>query len=182
MKKVIILTIIYFVLGVTSSCFLKYDAFICDIEFTGLNSFGKNNDSPDVFENEIGFEISSIPSSQNCYIPKLNLFNSAYATTKCAEFQNQIITSTYKLRLNRPLILNSDTIYKDTDLLSISEIKNSTKIEIIEECKSVISTIIFNNDLSEQLEFETGIYEVVFECSTNDNRNFTKSREVIFKN
>lgn len=185
-RKIIILTIGYFALGILTftSCegLLQYDATICDIQFAGLHSIGKLDDEePDTFDNQIGFEIMSIESSSTCYIPTMQIFNSAYATTKCAEFQNQLLQSTYELLLDKSFVLNGDTIGPNIDLLSIQEVFGLTDIEINEDCKFATSTIKFRQELTDKMEFEIGKYQVTFKCSTSDNKNFSKTRNVIFK-
>jgi hypothetical protein len=169
---------------VITSCgdLLKYDATICDIQFAGLHSIGKlDNEEPDRFDDQIGFEIISIESSPTCYIPTIQVFNSAYATTKCAEFCNQLIQSTYELSFDKSFVLDGDTISPNINLLSIQQFIGLTDIEINEECKFVTSAIIFRQELTDKMQFDTGEYLVTFNCSTNDNRSFTKTRKVIFE-
>ncbi len=183
-QKIFILTLGYFALGIATftACSLSYDASICDIQFTGLHSMGNFDDEePDTFENQIGFEILALPSSPTCYIPPIEVFSSAVATTKCAVYQNQLLKSTYQISLDRPIILNNDTISANTDLLNLPEINSLTEITIDEECKLVTSQIIFTSELTNQIEFESGVYLVTFQCSTSDSRLFTKTRKVIFK-
>lgn len=185
MKRNIIKLIFgYLALGILmfTACNLSYDATICDIQFAGLHSTGKlDNEEPDTFEDQIGFEIMSIESSPTCYIPPIQVFSSANATTKCAEFQNQLLKSTYQISLNRPIILNNDTITPSTDLLNLPEINSLTDITINEGCKFVTSQIIFKSELTNQIEFESGEYLVTFQCSTSDSKEFSKTRKVIFK-
>src|SRR5690606_35104363 len=111
------------VLGVITftSCedLLEYEATICDIQFTALYTSGNDNIEPDVLQDEIGFVIRSVKHDQSCYIPNVQFFSSAYATTKCAEFQNQLLRSTYQISLDRPIQLNGDTITAKTDLLNV---------------------------------------------------------------
>ena len=185
-RKFIILTIGYFALGIFTftACegLLEYDAKICDITFAGLNlTHNPDREEPDRFGDQVGFEIWSVESSPTCYFPTWQVFNSAHATTKCAEFQNQLLQHTYELSLDRPIFLTNDTIPPNTDLLAFQEIIELTDIEINEDCKFVTSTIIFRQDLIDKMDFEYGEYQVTFKCSTTDNRNFSKTRKVIFK-
>lgn len=186
LKKIVILTIGYFFFGVLlfSACegFLKYDSTICDIQFSGLQSdWNPSGDAPDTFGDRIGFKIVAIESSPTCYFPAIQVFNSAYATTKCADYQNQLLTSTYQISFDRPFVLNNDTIEHNTDLLGVSEIKALTEIDIEAICNLVSSTIIFKPELIDQIEFEAGEYLVTFKCSTSDNRDFLKKRKVVFQ-
>lgn len=183
--KFIILTIMYFGFGISTftSCgeLLKYDATICDISFGGLNSdFATNSAQPDKFSGRIGFEIQSISKSPTCLLPTIQLFNSAYATSKCAVFQNQLLKSSYELSFDRPIILNGDTINSNTNLLAITNIAGNTDINLDEDCKFVTSTIVFRQELIDQIVFELGDYLVTFKCSTSDNKTFLKTRRVIF--
>src|SRR5690606_14036484 len=107
-------------------------------------------------------------------------FSSAQATSKCAEFQNQLLISSYQISFDRPFVLNEDTIPTNTELLSIPLINSGTDITLEENCDFVDSRIIFRSVLINQMQFETGEYEVTFTCSTSDGRNFTKTRRVIF--
>jgi hypothetical protein len=185
-RKTAILIIGYITIGtlIFASCegLLKYDATICDIDFAGINSANNFDlEEPDRFEDQIGFGVWALPSSPTCFEPIFELFSSAYATTKCAEFQNELLKSTYQLFFDRQIILDNDTIKPNTDLLSIQDIIVLTDIYINEECKLVNSTIIFRKELIEKTYFETGEYLVTFNCSTSDNKHFTKTRKVIFK-
>jgi hypothetical protein len=182
-RKVIILIALYFGLGVLiNSCGLfQYDAKICDIRFTALNSTHLlNYQDVDRFEDKIGFEIWSDESKSSCYLPDFQLFNSAYALTKCANYNNKLLKSTYELSLNRPIVVNGDTIYAYTNLLAIPDILGATDIEIDEDCNFVTSTIIFRQELVDRITFEPGQYLVSFKCSTDDSKSFSKSRRVIF--
>lgn len=174
---------LYFSAGVlTNSCgLLQYDATICDIHFAALHTgFSDDGTEPDRFDNGIGFEIWSYGGSEHCAVPTIQLFNTAYATTKCAVFTNSLVKSTYKIFLDRPIVLDGDTIHANTDLLNIPEIYNSTSITLDEDCKFVMSTIVFKQALVNRMTFETGEYVVTFKCATNDTRNFVKTRRVIF--
>ncbi|MCC5916605.1 MAG: hypothetical protein JJU02_04685 [Cryomorphaceae bacterium] len=187
-RKFIVFTFCYFALGIISftSCgyLLRYDATICDIRFAGLHSmFKHNSEGPDTFDDQIGFEIMSVESSPTCYFPSAQIFNSAHATTKCAKFTNRLLKTSYKISLDRPIVFDGDTIGSTTDLLSVSRFKDLTQITINEEeCEEfVTSEIIFTTELTNKIQFESGVYEVTFKCSTSDNREFEKTRHVIFK-
>lgn len=183
-RKIIILVMAYFALGIITftACVSRYEAKICDIHFTGLYSIHKiDNDEPDTFEDEIGFEIRSTANSPTCYFPSIQLFNSAYATSKCAEFQNQLVAATYQISLNRPIVLAGDTIWANTNLMNVPEFVALTDVTIKKDCDFVGSRIMFKPDLTAQLQFETGEYTVTFKCGTSDDRAFTKTRNVIFE-
>ena len=182
-RKIIILTSLYFGLGILiNSCGLfEYDAKICDVRFTGLNSAHLlNYQDVDRFEDKIGFEIWSEAGETSCFIPNFQLFNSAYALTKCANYNNKLLKSTYELALNRPIVVDGDTIFAYTNLLAIPSIIGATDIEIEEDCAFVTSTIVFRQELVDRITFERGEYLVSFKCSTDDSKSFSKSRRVIF--
>lgn len=182
-RKIIILTSLYFGLGILiNSCGLfEYDAKICDVRFTALNSAHLlNYQDVDRFEDKIGFEIWSEAGETSCFIPNFQLFNSAYALTKCANYNNKLLKSTYELALNRPIVVDGDTIFAYTNLLAIPSIIGATDIEIEEDCAFVTSTIIFRQELVDRITFERGEYLVSFKCSTDDSKSFSKSRRVIF--
>lgn len=69
-----------------------------------------------------------------------------------------------------------------SNLLSIPEFKSLIDITYDEDCYNVTSQIIFKSELANQIEFETGVYFVKFKCSTNDNRDFVKNRNLFLKN
>lgn len=182
-QKIIILLVDYFALGIFTftACVTKYKATICDIQFTGHHSIGNpDQEEPDIFGDEIGFAIRSKTTSASCDLPSFQVFNSALATTKCAEFQNHLLISSYQLSFDRHFVLNEDTIPANTELLSIPLINSGTDITLEERCDFVDSKIIFSSGLTNQIQFETGEYEVTFSCTTSDGRNFTKTRAVVF--
>ena len=96
-------------LSLLQSCELfKYDASICDIDFMSINL---NYDGADNLIEEIGFEIYSIKSCPSAVkIQNLQIFKSCYATTKCAEWQNSLDISSFKLYLDKSLYIDNDTI------------------------------------------------------------------------
>lgn len=185
-RKVTLLTAIYFALGILSfgSCewLLSYKTSICDIEFTGIHSIWNPDASePDTFGDQIGFGILAVETSPTCHFGPLPVFTTAYATTKCAKFQNEILASTYQLSFNRPFFLDGNSITPNADILDIPDISSLTDISINVDCKFTTSEIIFQPALIDRIEFETGEYEVTFKCSTSDGLDFTKTRKVIFK-
>lgn len=183
-RRIITITIIYFVLavGTFSSCNLQYDATICDITFTGLNStYRTDTQQPDRFIDKIGFEIRSVRNYQTCYTPNFQFVNSANAMTTCARFQNELLKSTYELSFDRAVVLNTDTIAPNTNILANQAVLALTDIEIYVDCKWVTSTIVFRQELIDQITFESGEYMVDFKCATNDGKTFLKTRQVVFE-
>jgi hypothetical protein len=186
-KKVITLIGIYFFVGILlfqiNSCdLLKFDMTICDIHFSSISNRYVNQEAIDTLTGEIGFIITDIPSSPSCfYLPNAALFNSAMATTKCGDYQNRLITSSYELYFSQNLIIENDTIFANTNALDYPFIKNQTKITCTENCDYIQSYIIFEDDLYNSVTFEEGSYEVSFRCTTSDDRHFNKSTSVYLK-
>jgi hypothetical protein len=171
--------IISLILPFFQSCDWRYDATICDIDFISIN---QSFDSPDDLTEEIGFEIWSQTSCQSAFnLKNLSLFQSCYANTKCADWQNGLDISSYQLTLDRQIIFENDTLDSNTDLLKVENILSEIDITINEECKIVTSSIIFSRELKTKLDFEYGEYTVFFRCKTTDNREFEKELIVIFK-
>jgi hypothetical protein len=170
-------------LTVIQSCddILSYKASICDIEFRGIK-YKYPDVQPDTMTTDVGFTILAYPN-QNCYIqPKFNLISSCYATTMSAKWQNEIVQSSFKLTLDRQVIISNDTIFPFTDLFQLSTFINGVKvIKDKFEGRQIEYTITFNPDFLNNITFENGLYNATFTCSTDDSRTFIKQRQVIFK-
>jgi hypothetical protein len=170
-------------LVVCQSCegFLSYKASVCDIEFYGLGS--KRFDvQPDTMTTDVGFVILAHPS-QICHIqPAINIISACYATTKCAKWQNEILPSSFKLSLNKQVIISTETIPANTDLFRNSHFIAGVYIaKDKSDCKNIEYTIKFSSDLLNKTIFEEGIYDVTFTCNTNDRRTFVEHRQAVFK-
>lgn len=145
-QKLIMIFIVFYgiaiMISILQSCdLMKYDATICDIEFTGIN---QSYSEPDNLTEKIGFMIRSVNNcTSSLNLDRLNLISSCYATTKCAEWQNGLLESTYEMRFDRQIILENDTILPNTDLLKVEKLKIGIKISIENDCKFIISTIDF---------------------------------------
>ncbi len=170
-------------MSVFQSCedFFSYEASICEIEFRGLK-FKSPDVQPDTMTTDVGFVVAAYPD-QTCYKqPSFNLISTCYATTKCAKWQNEIVQSSFKLSLDKSVIISGDTILPNTDLFQISSFING--IQVVKDkfdCKYIEYTITFNTDFLNKTTFENGLYNVTFNCSTNDSKTFVKQRQVIFK-
>jgi len=101
--------------------------------------------------------------------------------TTCARFQNELLKSTYELSFDRAVVLNTDTIAPNTNILANQAVLALTDIEIYVDCKWVTSTIVFRQELIDQITFESGEYMVDFKCATNDGKTFLKTRQVVFE-
>lgn len=183
-KKVLALFALYMTFGVftfvLNSCesFWSYETEICDISFEGT---GAHMNEPDTLIGNIQFTIYSVRNTDLCFLPSISLFSEAHAMTKCAIFKNHLLTSSYSLSFDRPIFLANDTIPKNTNLLAIQLLASQILIDLDEKCKSVESTITFSDVLTQNLIFDTGEYTGTFMCSTDDNRQFSKSRTFVFR-
>jgi hypothetical protein len=93
-----------------------------------------------------------------------------------------MLTHTFKLTLDRPVVISGDTIAPGADLFDHPTFRSG--IEIIKEKSNyngIGYTMPFTHTLMQQMVFETGVYQVQFSCRTNDGKNLSKGRQVIFK-
>jgi len=185
MKKVIILIVGYLCLGITiaimQSCFLSYNDWITDIVFKG-NYHSSDPEIDDLTKN-IGFEIiagNSSVSFRFANVKNIDLFSKSYATTKCAKWQNSLDISSFSMTFDRNFVHGTDTIESGIDIFRIEPIRRDILIDGGEDCIIVFYTMTFSPELTNRLIFESGEYIVSFSCKTTDEKEFTKSRRVIF--
>jgi len=187
--KLKVLFIFTFILTITiiltalQSCedLFSYNASICDIELTGLN-YKYPDVQPDTMTTTVGLRVTAYPN-QSCYIlPSFNLISTCYATKKCANWQNEIMQSSFKLSFDKQVIISGDTILPNTDIFQKSNFTSGIEVKKDDwDCNYIGYTITFGSDLLNQMTFEQGIYNATFTCNTNDNRTFVKQRQIIFK-
>ncbi len=140
-----------------------------------------NIDSIPKFTNEIGFQIWTAERKPTCYNIQVQIFNTALATSISYEYQNKLIISSYELYLDHAIVLEGDTIAPNTDLLMNETINSKTVFDYVDDYDLVTSTIKFNSELVDSLQFELGVYQVIFKCATDDGKEFEKITQVIFK-
>ena len=180
MKKVILLSSCYFLLGVpvfiVSSCDgMKYDATHCGLQSRELLP------GPDTFSTEIHLRYLTQTSSPSCMITLPQLFAPAMATTKCAEFHNKIRPDTYELLLDKAVILDQDTLSAGTNLLSNPGIFSSAQVDTETGCKFTSIDIRFPQYLVDRMSFDSTEYTVTFTCRTNDSKSFSVSRGMLVR-
>ena len=179
------LTIFTLTIGsiITHSCrdVLTVEAKICSVTFTGINP--SNDNSPDKFLNDIGFLVMGHRVGATCYFPTdFNFISTCYATSpKCVKWQNDFMTSSFQILLDRQVIIAGETVKPNADLFQKSMFRDKTTIKKVEDCQFVVMTIMLTPDLVSQMTFEQGVYNVTFNCNTTDNKTFINQRQVIFK-
>lgn len=174
-------TSVYLTLFQSCEDLLSYKASVCSIEFLGFTRL-YNTVQPDTLTTEAGFRVVAYPN-EDCYnMRTFSFIAPCYATTKCAKWQNEIVQSSFKLSFDRQLIIFNDTILPNIDLFQNTSFVNAVEVSKYDsECKSIEYYIKFKPDMLDDITFEKGIYKATFICNTNDNKIFTKLREVIFK-
>ena len=189
MKKVIILIGGYVFLGITiammQSCFLSYDDWITDIVFKGGNYPPNKNTDVDDLTKKIDFYVIAGSSQVNRFagIKNIDLFSKCYAITKSAKWQNSLDISSFSMTFDRSFVFESDTIRAGIDILKLGRMISHISIDKNKEEPDsfvVFYQINFSPELKNQLTFESGEYEVNFSCRTTDEKEFSKSRRVIF--
>ncbi len=191
MKKTLKIIGIYLFLIVASQSCSPEHYLISSIEFNGatvserknereLNNFKQTN----VLKNDIVF----IVSYHTDYIASLDLGLSGkcYAFTKGSVIDNYLLENTYSIKFDHPFIYKNVTINANQNLLEIDEIKN--QIAIYETNNGYYNGLgadkvfEFSQSFKSESVFTTDDYEVTFNCSTSDNRNFEKKIIVKIEN
>lgn len=180
MKKVLKIIGIYLLLIVANqSCWPPDHSLISDIEFNGaiLRKTAKeraNNqfDQTDVLKNDIVFMIRYNLD----YVASIDLGFSGkcYAFSKGLVIDNYLLENTYSLKFNRPFTYKNLTIDANQNLFEIDEIKNQIEIYDCSGNYNVDKVFEFSPEFNNESVFTSDDYEVTFNCSTSDNRNFEK--------
>ncbi|PKB18449.1 hypothetical protein [Flavobacterium sp. 5] len=186
MKKILkIIGIYLFLIVVNQSCLNEHD-YISDIEFSGATGSNLNNEKnynyftkTDVLKNDIifiiGYKYQSMASLD------LGLSEKCYAFSGGQSIDNDILEDTYSLKFDRPFKYKNLIINANQNLFEIDEIKNQIKIyEGLSEGANKV--ILFSQEFKSESVFTSEDYEVTFNCSTSDNRNFEKKIIVKIEN
>lgn len=160
---------------------LSYDASICNIEFRALKQ-DQQAVLPDTMLSEFKFQIKAYPN-QTCFTrPTLHLINRCYATKKCAIWQNDLVPTSFALKLSKPCSLSGNVIPAQTDLFTVNGFKQHIQIsKSSSDCFFITYDLIFNPDSLSSLSFEPGVYTAEFTCNTTDQKIMSNQTEVVLK-
>lgn len=132
------------------------------------------------------FEAFNDPDNPACAWKYIGL-NTAYAYTPHCTVTNPIVDDSYWCSFDREIILMSDTIKSGVNLVQHLNLKehwtlnnifagNGSPPRVRVEGSAHLDSMIFN-----QLQFETGLYNVTFGFSTEDGQELRKDLKVIYK-
>ena len=185
-KKLIYVISIFVFLTIISilnhSCerIFTYKATICDVNFSGSKNLNAERDT--ITGNTIRFLVTTILNTEICQFPNFSFIQNSYALTKCAKYQNEILTTSFQISFDRNLIISNDTVPANSNLFENQVFRSNT--EIIKndqyDCKYLTYEITLSPNLTSNVKFEPGIYFVNFICNTNDGKTFNKYRQIVF--
>ena len=182
-KKILILIIgfntLAFGLSVFQSCgLLGYDAWICDMEFSYVY---QETDTNQTDFGRIDFNLHGIYSCEQAFNTiQIDLIQSCLATTKCANWQNEIDNSSIQIIFDKRIVIENDTISGGENILENKNIDLATEIKIEDDCKFMSVKVSIAGETGRFLEFEEGVYSIIFRCSTSDNRDLDEEFEHTF--
>lgn len=182
-------SIYLFLIVLSNSCTPEH-YLISDIDFSSATIKDRNdrrefnNYLPtNIFKNDIVFIISY----HTDFITSIDLgfSNKCYAFTKRSIIDNELLESSFSIKLNHPFTYNNLTISENQNLLEIEDIKN--QISIFENYQSFNGgggdkVIEFSQNFKNLSHFSTDDYTITFNCKTSDNREFEKNIIVKFEN
>ncbi|MBF4470126.1 hypothetical protein [Flavobacterium sp. HJJ] len=189
MRKIIKIICVYLVIIFLSNSCTPDHLLISDIDFTSA-SIKERKDRREfndylptsIFKKDIVFIISY----HTDYIAGIDLgfSNKCYAFTKGSVIDNDLLESSYSIKLNRPFTYNNKIITENQNLLEI-DIKN--QISIFENYQtfnngSADRVIEFSQNFKNLSVFSNDDYKITFNCKTSDNRAFEKNITVKFEN
>jgi len=166
--------------GILDSCgpLLRYDGYVCSILLRA--DFDASIDTPEVTASR--HLVVEARAQSVCFVPPPKLINSAYAMTKCAVWKNGIDSTSFDLRLDRDLIVESDTIPANTNLLARESFARYTKFsKRASECKALTYELPFPSELLNAMGVDTNVYLLALSCRTTDNKPLSDTLPVLFR-
>ncbi|WP_264563941.1 hypothetical protein [Flavobacterium sp. N3904] len=184
MRKLFKIIGIYLFLIVMSECWSPQHYLISDIEFNGATIYKRDKEKEfyiftqtDVLKKDIIFRIRYNAK----FIASLDLGLSAkcYAFKRGTVYDNSLLENTYSLKFDHPFKYKNATINANQNLFAIEEIKNQIEIYDTYDDDKIFE---FSKKLKSECKFTSDNYEVTFNCSTSDNKNFEKKTIVKIEN
>ena len=194
-KKSIILSFGIFLLLFSCSLLFhscKCEKKVCNFTFKVITSSEadslnlNNDDGIDTSLNGIHFSYTAFYEAENpaCAWRSVG-FNSAYAFTQYCTVLNPIIAESYIIKLDKDILFNTDTITAGTNLIKHPALKAHWNTDNIEDgfrgSAQIYGTIHLDSTISNQIVFDTGMYDVEFGFATEDGQNLSKKLKVVYK-
>jgi len=142
----------------------------------------KNYVEVDTFKTDIVFIMTRNTQLITQYLRNFSLIQECNATTRGLKWDNELQQDSYELFFNKYIVLNNDTIKSKVNLLKSDIIKD--KISITYEynnSRGFDDIIVFDDNLINDLKYESKSFNAYFKCKTTDNKIFIDSINVIIK-
>jgi len=136
----------------------------------------------DTFKTDIVFIMTRNTKIVAQNLNNFSLIQECKATTRGLKWDNELQQDSYELFFDKYIVLNNDTIKSSVNLLKSNIIRN--EISIIYEynnSRGFDDIIVFDNNLINNLKFESKSFKAFFKCKTSDNKEFIDSTNVIIK-
>ena len=162
-----------------SSCHWNDDEYVCGITFTAS---GVKQQDTVLLTTPVTFRLSTTAKTI-CAAPLPNPFVfSCYAFKTCINWQNNVLPSSFRMTLDRSVVLEGDTIAAGTDLLAQPVFKTYVSFKAqASQCASQGYDLVMNDTLMQKMVFEPGVYKTHIECNTSDNKKYDAQLYVVFK-
>ncbi len=141
----------------------------------------KNYIETDTFKTDMVFIMTRNTEIVAHNLKNFSLIQECKATTRGLKWDNELQQDSYELYFNKFIVLNNDTI-KSTENLLKSNIKDRiTLIYEYNNSRGFDDIIVFDDNLINDLIFESKSFKAYFKCKTSDNKEFIDSTNVIIK-
>ena len=141
-----------------------------------------NYTETDTFKTDIVFIMTRNTEIVAQNIKNFSLIQECKATTRGLKWDNELQQDSYEFFFDKYIVLNNDTIKSSENLLKSNIIKD--KITIIYEynnSRGFDDIIVFDDNLINDIKFESKKFKAFFKCKTSDNKELIDSANVIIK-
>ncbi len=181
-RKILLLLLLlpaclYSLNGLLSCKLTPYDAWVCKMT---LYADGKTEkDTVDIITTH-NLYFTAFPQA-TCSHWSIPGISTAYASKRCANWQNGIDSTSIKLTLNRALVCDTDTIAANTNLLSHPSFSRYAAFRKSSgDCAGIVYTLRCTDALLNATLRNTGYYTMYASCSTTNGQLLTDSLVVLW--
>lgn len=156
------------------------EAYVCGISFS---ADGAKNQDTVLLSSPPTFHIST-SAKGSCMAPNISnpFIANSYAATRCFNWKNNLIQSSFHLSFDRSILMEGDTIAAGSNVLENYTFSQYAGFKAgPSQCNNQDHDLVIGDTLLQKMSFQPGTYRAYFNCLTTDGRPYEAHLYVIFK-